>query len=410
MRTLADCLKIHGGKLDADYIESIKQLAAENKAAKYEAHQAELMAVASVMETVEAEKQEIFNQLEEKKDDLRNIGERDQTEYRPGSVQRQRIDKAFEREVGKGAAQISAGNSPIEKAYGKVAQLFGLDTIFFTSKNPWVKSVGGFMFPGVKNEIYINAQGVRGVPFLVGHETLHQLEANHPEIYNWLVSKVIIPSEAFAKFKQETIEARGDSTTAIDTDAKFIAEYLGDFTGKQFQDPVFWQKMYAQNKSFTKQIVKIIKDILKKISGTLDKGEKMVLNFDEAQDALVSAMSQFAERGSGKATKIVGEAAAVFQPLDVAPDVSQAQDSGVNFSKAPADYPDSLSQVYNHTNLSTLKRHPDYKNAKHGGDVLAAKNVVDELVKPKVIGDIQKQLDPGKKTYIAINSKSTGLV
>jgi len=92
----------------------------------------------------------------------------------------------------------------------------------------------------------------------------------------------------------------------------------------------------------------------------------------------------------------------------------QAVLGGGEFFQRPADFrqldmsalPDSMNEVVNHTSLSSLqgkkgsKEHAEYLAAKNDGDVEAALNVVDRVLKPAVIENIRKQLDPNKPLYV----------
>ena len=77
----------------------------------------------------------------------------------------------------------------------------------------------------------------------------------------------------------------------------------------------------------------------------------------------------------------------------------------------PSEYSNSLSSVHVNSTIDKLIKHPDYDAAKNKGDVEAAYRVVESLLKPEVVDNIRKSLNPNMPIYtvpVTKRGSSTG--
>jgi conjugative relaxase-like TrwC/TraI family protein len=68
--------------------------------------------------------------------------------------------------------------------------------------------------------------------------------------------------------------------------------------------------------------------------------------------------------------------------------------------QAPGEYPESLAAVLRHVKVPELKRQPGYQEAKRGGDLDAARQVVDALVRKEVVDEIKSTLPENAPVYV----------
>lgn len=67
---------------------------------------------------------------------------------------------------------------------------------------------------------------------------------------------------------------------------------------------------------------------------------------------------------------------------------------------APGNYPKTLATVIHHTKVPTLKKQSGYEAAKRGGDINAARDVVDALVKRNLLDGIKGQVPANRAIYV----------
>ena len=84
-----------------------------------------------------------------------------------------------------------------------------------------------------------------------------------------------------------------------------------------------------------------------------------------------------------------------------APDWSQENEGRTPFRyKTPGDYPQTLAVVIDHVKVPELKAQPGYQEAKRGGDLDAARQVVDALVRQDVVAGIKGLLPAHAAVYV----------
>jgi conjugative relaxase-like TrwC/TraI family protein len=76
--------------------------------------------------------------------------------------------------------------------------------------------------------------------------------------------------------------------------------------------------------------------------------------------------------------------------------------------KAPGDYPQTLAVVLDHVKVPELKGQPGYREAKHGGDLNAARQVVDALVRQDVVAGIRGLLPDHAAVYVVAVGNRVG--
>jgi len=76
--------------------------------------------------------------------------------------------------------------------------------------------------------------------------------------------------------------------------------------------------------------------------------------------------------------------------------------------KAPGDYPQTLAVVLDHVKVPELKDQPGYQEAKRGGDMKAARQVVDSLVRQDVVVGIKSLLPAHAPVYVVAVANRVG--
>jgi conjugative relaxase-like TrwC/TraI family protein len=102
------------------------------------------------------------------------------------------------------------------------------------------------------------------------------------------------------------------------------------------------------------------------------------------------------------------EAARPLQPAEKSVAAAAADlDPGFRFL-APGEYPPSLAVVVRHAKVPELKQQPGYEKAKRCGDLDAARQVVDSLIRPEVVDHIRCRLPSGRQLYVVAVANREG--
>lgn len=183
-------------------------------------------------------------------------------------------------------------------AYGRrLAEIFGKRIVYFNNSRPDIYAFDGATLPSTPNVIYIDANSSKPHMVVVGHELVHVLRRDHPDIYTRFV-------EATSNLVQNYEEYRSclDSLTAKEgkrlSDSRAYEEFLGDFVGDQGLDPVFWQEIANRQPTIFKKLVSFVKKFLNKILNKLlykDSTSQYFKDIKKARDTAVDALAEYAK-------------------------------------------------------------------------------------------------------------------
>lgn len=183
----------------------------------------------------------------------------------------------------------------------QVAQTLGSKAVFYKGDGP-ANSFNG-IYDESSNTIFINENSADPFATVLGHETLHQMRRDAPDLYSRL-SDVIqgneIGFDAWLDNLNELRVASGMKELSKE-DALAREEFIADFTGSQFRDAAFWSKVERANPTLGQKLARYVYDAVEKIKAALGLRKdyvdpEYVKNLDEIQNALASVYVEFAGR------------------------------------------------------------------------------------------------------------------
>jgi hypothetical protein len=161
----------------------------------------------------------------------------------------------------------------------------------------------GVAVNGVPNTLFLNARATRTLSSLVGHEMLHDIENEQPEIYNELVEKLaaLIKPGAFEKYLEtrKRIAAKSGDTM---TNELVREEFVADLFERSFNDPKFWDTLSAKEPSLFSKLAQVVLKFLNNLIAKLkDNGAyKYFTDIGKAHDVIAGALAKFAKEMQAK--------------------------------------------------------------------------------------------------------------
>jgi hypothetical protein len=100
-------------------------------------------------------------------------------------------------------------------------------------------TVGGMVIPEHPDTIFINADNPRPLFAVAGHELMHTLEHNHPDLHLFYLNALSQNSAGLEQYLQEINKTRKRAKLEPLTRQEVFKEFASDFAGDSFMDPNF---------------------------------------------------------------------------------------------------------------------------------------------------------------------------
>ncbi|MEZ5445166.1 MAG: hypothetical protein R3F45_05235 [Gammaproteobacteria bacterium] len=181
-----------------------------------------------------------------------------------------------------------------------MADLLGIRVVVFQGRG---LPINGVFFRNDERTIYINADIDRPHLRVLGHEFLHLLRDQQPELYRDFVRAVMDQVDAKqadayaaglnANRKAASLPPLSDDTMQEET----VAEFFGD----QFAEPEFWRRVAAHSPSTAARVVRFRRNfqsqIIDALKGRANLNHEVFKDVIAAREAAARAVAQFFEAG-----------------------------------------------------------------------------------------------------------------
>lgn len=154
----------------------------------------------------------------------------------------------------------------------------------------------GVTFRGVgSNAIFLSARSTRPHLALLGHETVHQLKTQRPDLYNKLadaVARYVDVTKYEAEFVNSPV-ARNVKTAEGKQE-----EFLGEVVSDAFMDPGFWRTLGQESPKLLKQVYATVLRLLQKLAGTpyAKKSAPYLTDFDRVMQIAGEVLAELGEK------------------------------------------------------------------------------------------------------------------
>jgi hypothetical protein len=182
------------------------------------------------------------------------------------------------------------------KSVQKVADSLKMGTVvFYDAPDTQLNDVNGF-FNYKTKEIYINKNTEKPLLYVAGHESLHRLKEQSPDLYKKLITTLSGKAFKFEEYATGLNLKRGLVDLEDLTKAELSEEFIADFTARAIATPEFWNKLNAENPTTTRKLAEILIDLINQIRKTLGVKTREYFKDIDAIGELAKTYAEFAKK------------------------------------------------------------------------------------------------------------------
>jgi hypothetical protein len=187
-------------------------------------------------------------------------------------------------------------NTPEFQATRSLLDIFNQKGFFI---NPGTTK-SGFAFNAMTlhGKIFVNAEtqdSTHSMLFSTGHELVHRLRQEHPDLYDKLYDVVAEESNnrdgILRKYAERYTELKGNND-------KIFEEFVSDVMGDAFRDKGFWQKVYAKSPELFQKLIDILDSILKQLrfNASAHGIRHFIKDLERVHEVASDVMAEYAKR------------------------------------------------------------------------------------------------------------------
>jgi len=183
---------------------------------------------------------------------------------------------------------------------------FDAEVIGITATNPRFDQFNGI---NVGGRHFVNLNANVGFVNVTGHEILHQLKRERPDLYHWFALQARGHYQNFAEYQDRLNSLLQAGETRFNK-AAAEEELLADLTGDLLADPAFVQRLAEASPSKFKQLLNAVIKWLKQAADKLMQrglgSSDYFRDIETLREHLAQALVAYAEGGTAKLSKLQG--------------------------------------------------------------------------------------------------------
>ncbi|MFA5753308.1 MAG: hypothetical protein WC910_09580, partial [Bacteroidales bacterium] len=197
------------------------------------------------------------------------------------------LRREFERELGKSldmgwATQVRVPDV-LAKGVGQISKVFGKEVIWveLADTTPFFN---GVVSDKVPDKVFINAKTKEPYLFILGHEMLHKMKFESPELYASLLTET-----------KKYLKDRKGVARLSELDRE---ELYADFVGEAFTSEAYWNHLQKKNPTLFEKAIQTAKDIIDKVIKALNIDNispKYLSDVKKAQTIIADIMDKYAK-------------------------------------------------------------------------------------------------------------------
>lgn len=149
-----------------------------------------------------------------------------------------------------------------------VQTAFGTRVVAVSPTAERFNEFNGIYVPSNRKTVYVNTQANVGFVNIAGHELLHDLKRNRPDLYSYLLDNARQHFKNFEGYrtKLDSLLQKGESKH---TNSQLEEELIADFMGDSIADPDFLKQLAEDNPGKFKKLLHAVTMWLAKIKNKL---------------------------------------------------------------------------------------------------------------------------------------------
>lgn len=217
--------------------------------------------------------------------------------------------------------EVSAAELPIDPNVRRsIESLFGRRIVGYEGELA-ENTFSGLNIPEYPEAIYVSASCEHPCLNIIGHELLHSLKQDNPELYwNEIFQPMIIYFQNEIGYKEYIDDLRMESgQSKMDLEIVY-EEILADTLGDNFTNPDFWSLVDTKiTDSAFKQFTSYILGFIDRVTEALNplKSDEHITDLDKARDVLSTAIAKHSEYIKGETARECIENEALFFTEDI---------------------------------------------------------------------------------------------
>ncbi|MBU2060105.1 MAG: hypothetical protein KKB38_20535, partial [Gammaproteobacteria bacterium] len=223
---------------------------------------------------------------------------------------------------------LSTSNKIVRDAFDAV---LGKKVVFFRDTGPKGGiGINGVVLPGDPSTIFIDVSAEHPGMVVAGHELLHLIKQEHPEIYQDLLREIGPEVQRFGTFRKKL--DRIDPGLDIDSAAE---ELLGDFLGDQMPRDEFWSNLSEKNPTLFQKIADTFRKLFNMLRSFLSRqkgfqSEQFFRDLDKARNAMENAFVAYAQaRQKARAGTVKGDFLNILEDIRPAASKKEGDDESM---------------------------------------------------------------------------------
>lgn len=215
------------------------------------------------------------------------------------SINRARPDlvlDAVPARAGAAAGQPLRGADRARVAAAELARrLFGKRVVFFTSNTPFAN---GFYASGDDTRIFLNADSRAPHMAVLGHELLHAMRKDRPDLYDALKARVMaVARDTDQRDLLPQLQRLKAGLPKIEQDV-LDEEFIADVVGDRFMEPEFWRAMAKDQPGAFQRVVQAVRRFLDDVLQALTQRRPFntaayLADVQVARDAVADALRNY---------------------------------------------------------------------------------------------------------------------
>lgn len=213
-----------------------------------------------------------------------------------------------------------------------IAVGFGRELVGVFGRTRGSRAINGINYQG---KLYLNVNADVGFVQLGGHELLHQLKRDRPDLYRWFAGQARVYYKNLSAY-QDKLNALLKPGENPYSKAAAEEELLADFAGDAFADPAFVERLAKADPSRFRQllnaVIRWLKQVGDKLSGKGLGSSEYFTDVEALRNYLADALVAYGRGGPVAIRKVEG------------PKFSSSRDGGTSDTQLQKEYEDTKAR------------------------------------------------------------------